>query len=85
MRGERKMEAQMNDMLEKLKGVEDMEQMVSLEDEIAKALGQGFLRGDFKYEYLMHMKESIEQIETERQNVLEREMTGKEKRPSRSR
>lgn len=49
MRGERKMEAQMNDMLEKLKGVEDMEQMVSLEDEIAKALGQGFLRGDFKY------------------------------------
>ena len=76
------MEAQMNDMLEKLKGVEDMEQMVSLEDEIAKALGQGFLRGDFKYEYLMHMKESIE---PERRNVLEREMTGKEKRPSRSR
>ena len=40
MRGERKMEAQMNNMLEKLKSVDDMEQMVSLEDEIAKALGQ---------------------------------------------
>lgn len=80
-----KMEPQMEAMLERLKSVENMEQMINLEDEIAKALGHGFLKGDFKYEYLMHMKESVEQIETERREVLEIGTAEKEKRPSRFR
>ena len=84
-RGEKKMEPQMEAMFERLKSVENMEQMINLEDEIAKALGHGFLKGDFKYEYLMHMKESVEQIETERRKVLEIGTAGKEKRPSRFR
>ena len=33
------MEPQMEAMLERLKSVENMEQMINLEDEIAKALG----------------------------------------------
>ena len=40
-----KMEPQMEAMLERLKSVENMEQMINLEDEIAKALGHGFLKG----------------------------------------
>lgn len=44
-RGEKKMEPQMEAMLERLKSVENMEQMINLEDEIAKALGHGFLKG----------------------------------------
>lgn len=79
------MEPQMEAMLERLKSVENMEQMINLEDEIAKALVHGFLKGDFKYEYLMHMKESVEQIETERREVLEIGTAEKEKRPSRFR
>lgn len=79
------MESQMEAMLERLKSAENMEQMINLEDEIAKALGHGFLKGDFKYEYLMYMKESVEQIETEMQKVLEIEMAGKERLPSRYR
>ena len=39
------MEPQMEAMLERLKSVENVEQMINLEDEIAKALGHGFLKG----------------------------------------
>ena len=48
-------------------------------------MGHGFLKGDFKYEYLMHMNVSVEQIETERREVLEIGTAEKEKRPSRFR
>lgn len=81
MRGERKMD----DMIEKLKTAESLEQMINMEDEIAKSLGHGFLNGEFKYEDLMQIKERVEQIETERRDVLETEISGKEKRPSKYR
>ena len=45
------MEPQMEAMLERLKSVENMEQMINLEDEIAKALGHGFLKGDERWFY----------------------------------
>lgn len=59
------MRMQMEALMGELKESKNLEQMAALEDEMAGVLGNGFLKGRFDYEYLMEVKESVEQIEAE--------------------
>lgn len=79
----------MNNHMEELMGqlevAESLEQMVSIEDEIAAMIGKGFLDGEFDYTFLMRTKEQVEQREKTCRELFERKDMVQEKRPARSR
>ena len=79
----------MNNHMEELMGqlevAESLEQMVSIEDEIAAMIGKGFLDGEFDYTFLMRTKEQVEQREKMCRELFERKDMVQEKRPARSR
>ena len=79
----------MNNHMEELMGqlevAESLEQMVSIEDEIAAMIGKGFLDGEFDYTFLMRTKEQVEQREKTCRQLFERKDMVQEKRPARSR
>ena len=78
----------MNNHMEELMGqlevAESLEQMVSIEDEIAAMIGKGFLDGEFDYTFLMRTKEQVEQREKTCRELFERKDMVQEKRPARS-
>ena len=57
------MNNQMEELMGQLEVAESLEQMVSIEDEIAAMIGKGFLDGEFDYTFLMRTKEQVEQRE----------------------
>ena len=57
------MNNQMEELMGQLEVAESLEQMVSIEDEIAAMIGKGFLDGKFDYTFLMRTKEQVEQRE----------------------
>ena len=79
------MNNQMEELMGQLEVAESLEQMVSIEDEIAAMLGKGFLDGEFDYTFLMRTKEQVEQREKTCRELFERKDMGQEKRPARSR
>ncbi len=79
------MNNQMEELMGQLEVAESLEQMVSIEDEIAAMLGKGFLDGEFDYTFLMRTKEQVEQREKTCRELFERKDMVQEKRPARSR
>lgn len=73
----------MNNHMEELMGqlevAESLEQMVSIEDEIAAMIGKGFLDGEFDYTFLMRTKEQVEQREKTCRELFERKDMVQEK------
>lgn len=57
---------QMKELINELKGTQDVEEMVEVENQIAEHLGTGFLNGDFDYKYLLQVKDEVKNIEAER-------------------
>lgn len=79
------MNNQMEELMGQLEIAESLEQMVSIEDEIAAMIGKGFLDGEFDYTFLMRTKEQVEQREKTCRELFERKDMVQEKRPARSR
>ena len=79
------MNNQMEELMGPLEVAESLEQMVSIEDEIAAMIGKGFLDGEFDYTFLMRTKEQVEQREKTCRELFERKDMVQEKRPARSR
>ena len=79
------MNNQMEELMGQLEVAESLEQMVSIEDEIAAMIGKGFLDGEFDYTFLMRTKEQVEQREKTCRELFERRDMVQEKRPARSR
>ena len=79
------MNNQMEELMGQLEVAESLEQMVSIEDEIAAMIGKGFLDGEFDYTFLMRTKEQVEQREKTCRELFERKDMVQEKRPARSR
>lgn len=79
------MNNQMEELMGQLEVAESLEQMVSIEDEIAAMIGKGFLDGKFDYTFLMRTKEQVEQREKTCRELFERKDMVQEKRPARSR
>ena len=79
------MNNQMEELMGQLEVAESLEQMVSIEDEIAAMIGKGFLDGEFDYTFLMRTKEQVEQREKTCREFFERKDMVQEKRPARSR
>ena len=79
------MNNQMEELMGQLEVAESLEQMVSIEDEIAAMLGKGCLDGEFDYTFLMRTKEQVEQREKTCRELFERKDMVQEKRPARSR
>lgn len=79
------MNNQMEELMGQLEVAESLEQMVSIEDEIAAMIGKGFLNGEFDYTFLMRTKEQVEQREKTCRELFERKDMVQEKRPARSR
>ena len=79
------MNNQMEELMGQLEVAESLEQMVSIEDEIAAMLGRGVLDGEFDYTFLMRTKEQVEQREKTCRELFERKDMVQEKRPARSR
>ena len=78
------MNNQMEELMGQLEVAESLEQMVSIEDEIAAMIGKGFLDGEFDYTFLMRTKEQVEQREKTCRELFERKDMVQEKRPARS-
>ena len=74
------MNNQMEELMGQLEVAESLEQMVSIEDEIAAMIGKGF-----DYTFLMRTKEQVEQREKTCRELFERKDMVQEKRPARSR
>lgn len=79
------MNNQMEELMGQLEVAESLEQMVSIEDDIAAMIGKGFLDGEFDYTFLMRTKEQVEQRERTCRELFERKDMVQEKRPARSR
>lgn len=79
------MNNQMEELMGQLEVAESLEQMVSIEDDIAAMIGKGFLDGEFDYTFLMRTKEQVEQREKTCRELFERKDMVQEKRPARSR
>ena len=62
------MNNQMEELMGQLEVAESLEQMVSIEDDIAAMIGKGFLDGEF----LMRTKEQVEQREKTCRELFER-------------
>ena len=77
------MNNQMEELMGQLEVAESLEQMVSIEDEIAAMIGKGFLDGEFDYTFLMRTKEQVEQREKTCRELFERKDMVQEKRRSR--
>lgn len=60
------MRPQMEAMIEELKSTENKDQLVELENKMATVLGAGFMKGEFSYNDMQEIKDSVEQIEAER-------------------
>ena len=64
------MMTKVNDMLGQLKTAETMEQMVEVEDQIAAAIGNGFLKSELDYGSMQQFREQVELVEREKRENL---------------
>lgn len=60
------MEQKIEEMIEKLKAAENMEQLAEQESRIAEMIGTGFLKNQLDFSYMEKVKTDVERVEAER-------------------